>query len=185
MEKFSKELALRMYSKISIVMSMGLLYILFKYFNEFPKLMNGEVKKQLFSLDFTMNFSTHLEIFNFALVVFIVVLFINLGILIYALVGEKIDEKIVANIMYNTIITVLIIIAHGAFYYMIPDTVNGAIEIGLFQYEFDVLTGVSNKGINFAYILILIYMLYNATLVYLEMRTIKKNNQEEIVVEEK
>ena len=79
-------------------MSMGLLFVLFKYFEEFPKLMNGTVDKGLFKLDFTIGYGIHLEIFNFALIAFVLVFLFNLGVLIYASTGQKIDDKITGNI---------------------------------------------------------------------------------------
>ena len=167
MKKIEKELVLNIYSKLSLVIGLSIFIILAVYFSNLPELMYGVVEKGIFNLNFRVAYDTYLDVFNWPLILFIVFFLFNLGVLIYAQKGEKVEGSIInGSIFYNTVLSFLLIVAHLVFYFIVPDTINGAIEVGLFQYEFKVLSDVSNTGINFGYILATIYTLYNIFVIY-------------------
>lgn len=171
MGKFNKELIVNIYSKLSIVIGLGIFIVLLIHFNSFPELMNGVVDKGLFNLDFTIESAVHVEVFNLPLILFTALFLFNLGVLIYIITGKKVETNIVVESMfYNTILSFLLIVAQVVFYYMIPETINGAIEIGLYQYEFVELSDLSTTGINFGYILAAIYTLYSIFVLFLETK---------------
>lgn len=167
MKKFDKELVFYIYSKLSILIGLAIFLVLFMYFRMFPEGMYGVVDKGIFKLDFAVSFGVNETIFNFPLILFIVFFLFNLGLLIYSQVGNKLAVgTLTGSIFYNTILSFLLIVAHLVFYYVIPDTINGAIVIGLIDYEFEVLSDVSKTGYNFAYLLATVYTFYNVFVVY-------------------
>jgi len=172
MEKLDKEIILNIYSKLSVVIGLGIFIILFRYFNNFPELMYGPVVKGVFDLDFRVDFgSVTMIVANIPLVFFLVIFLYNLGMLIYTQTGDKMEaNNITASMFYNTILSFLLIVAQLVFVYMVPESINGAIHIGLFQYEFVELNDLTITGINFVYILAIIYTFYNIFVLYLETR---------------
>ena len=171
MKNIDKKLIFNIYSKLSILIGLGTFLILFTYFGKFPEGMYGAVDRGIFSLDFNVSPGINIEIFNSPLVWFIGFFLLNLGFLIYSLVGDKeAVGTISGSLFYNLILSVLLIIAQLVFYYLVPETVNGPIEIGLFEYEFAVLSDVSNTGYNFGYALASIYTFYNVFMVYVLTR---------------
>ncbi len=171
MKKVDKEALLSIYSKFSIFIGLGIFLILVIYNNSIPSEMFGVVDKGIFNIDFTVAYGEHVEVFNYPLVWFIIFFLLNLGILIYSQIDEKVDVgTISASIFYNTILSFLLILSQLVFYYVVPDTINGAIEIGLFQYEFYILSDVVVGGLNFTYFLATIYTFYNVFVVYYVMR---------------
>lgn len=177
MEKIDKEIIVKIYSKLSIVIGLGIFLVLIMYFNNLPELMYGPVEKGLFNIDFSIGYGENIIVANLPLVFFTVFFLYNLGMLIYTQTGDKMEANIITESMfYNTILSFLLIVAQLVFVYMVPESINGAIYIGLFQYEFVELNDLSTVGINFGYILALIYTFYNIFVLFLESR----RNQEEI-----
>ena len=173
MKKHDKELLLSIYNKLNVLIGLGIFLILVVYFSSFPEIMYGAVDKGIFSLDLTVSYDLHTIIFNYPLVWFILFFLLNIGFLIVIQKGEKVESGIVfESIFYNIILSFLLIVAQLVFYYMIPESINGNIQIGLFQYGFDVLSDVVANGINFAYILATIYVFYNMFVVFLSMRNV-------------
>lgn len=171
MNKIDKGAVLNIYNKLSIVLGLGTFLILLVYFNGFPETMNGTIDKGIFNLDLVIGSGVEVSIFNSPIVWFVLFFVMNLGVLIFTQTGEKAAEsKVVESIFYNTILSFFLIVAQIVFYYLIPGTVNGAINIGLFKYEFVELIDKSVVGINFAYILASIYTIYNIVVVVLETR---------------
>jgi len=172
MNRINKDAVLKIYNKLSIVLGLGTLIILLVYFNGFPDIMNGTVDKNIFNLNFITGTGNEVGIINSPIIWFILFFIINLGVLIYTQTGEKVTEsRIVESIFYNTILSFFLIVAQVVFYYFIPETINGAVNIGLFKYEFVELTDKSSVGINFAYIIASVYTIYNIVVVFLETRT--------------
>ncbi len=174
MVKIDKELVVNIYSKLSIIIGLGIFLTLLLYFNNIPELMHGSVEKGIFSLDFNVEIGVNVVVINLPLIFFTLFFLYNLGMLIYTQTGDKVETNIIIESMfYNTILSFLLIVTHLVFIYMIPDAINGAINIGLFKYEFVELSDLSTTGINFGYILASIYTLYSAFVLYIE----NKNNQ--------
>lgn len=166
-ELLEKELLLKVYSRVSVFIGFILLLVLAVYFNRFPDEMFGTIENGLFNITLAVTYDTSLLIFNTPLVVFLVVFLFNLGVLIYAITGKKVLlPQIVESILYNTILSFLFIVSQVVLYFVIPATVNGAINFGFFSYNFSVLTNEVLSGINFGYILITIYTFYNMFIVY-------------------
>lgn len=167
MKNIDKELIFNIYSKLSILIGLGTFLILFIYYGKFPEGMYGVIDRGIFNLDLSISPGVNIEIFNSPLIWFIGFFLLNLGLLIYSQVGDKeAVGTISGSLFYNLILSVLLIVTQLVFYYLVPETVNGAIEIGLFEYEFAVLSDVSNVGYNFGYALATIYVLYNVFVVY-------------------
>lgn len=167
--KMSKEFIMSIYYKVCIFLGMGAFLNLFVYLERFPELMNGDITKKLFSLEFNTGYGAYETVFNTALIVFILIFAINLGVLVYSLLGEKSEGLIAEAVFYNTIITFLIVIAHIAFYIQIPTTVNGEITNGIFNTSFYVLADEVVKVFNFSYLLITVYLFYNVFVIYRSM----------------
>jgi len=179
MEKIDRDLIVNIYSKLSVVIGLGIFVILFAYFDNFPDSMYGPVEKGLFSLDFSVAFGENTIVANLPFVFFIVFFIYNLGMLIYTQTGDKMEaNNITASMFYNTILSVLLIVTQLVFVYMIPDSINGNIVIGLLQYEFVELSDLSTIGINFGYILAIIYTFYNVFVLYLETRVMEEEIEE-------
>jgi hypothetical protein len=171
MEKLDKEIIANIYSKLSVVMGLGIFIILFMYFNNLPELMYGPVEKGMFNLDFSVGFEMNIIVFNLPLIFFTLLFLYNLGMLIYTQTGNKMEaNNVTESMFYNTILSFLLIVSQFVFVYMVPDSINGIIEVGLFQYEFVELSDLSTKGINFGYILATIYTFYSIFVLYLETR---------------
>lgn len=171
MKNHSKEVVLKVYNRLSVFLGLGSFILLFVYFNSFPKTMNGTVAKSILNFDFTLSIQDSIKIFNSPLIWFILFFIMNLGVLIYTQTGQnKSEGRIVESMFYNTIISFLLIVSQVVLYYLVPETVNGAIEFGLFRYEFVELSNKSVIGINFAYIFAMIYTIYNGIIIYLEIR---------------
>ena len=171
MKKIDKEALLSIYNKLNVFVGLGIFLVLVIYFNNFPETMYGAIDKGIFSLDLSVAYGTQVEVFNFPLVWFILFFLLNLGFLIFTQTGEKVESGAISeSIFYNTILSFLLIVAQLVFYYIIPETVNGDIVIGLFQYDFDVLSDVVVSGYNFAYILATVYTFYNMFVLFLALR---------------
>ena len=169
----SKMIVLNLYNKISLIIGLGIYLVLFLHFNKMPESMFGSVDKGIFYLDFAVE-GQQVVVFNSPLVWFIGFFLLNLGALLFTQYGNKKETGLVVESMfYNTVISFLLIASQLAFFYMVPDSVNGIIDIGLFKYEFVELVDKSATGINFGYIFASVYVLYNIVVVFLETR----NNQ--------
>ena len=142
---------------------------LFLYLEKFPDFINGDVTKKLFNLKITIGYEDYVEVFNSALIVFLVIFGINLGVLIYSILGEKIEGLFAEAVFYNTIIAFLIVIAHIAFYLQVPANGNGEITMGILNTSFYILTNEVVKVFNFSYLLITIYLFYNVYVIYKSM----------------
>lgn len=176
MEKLDKELIVKIYSKLSVVVGIGIFAILLLYFSNIPDFMYGPVEKGLFSIKFDLESGVSKTVVNLPLIFFTVFFIYNLGMLIYTQIGEKMEASIItASMFYNTILCFLLIVSQFVFVYMVPDSINGLIDIGLFQYEFVELSDLSAKGINFGYIIAIIYTFYNIVILFIETN---KNEEE-------
>jgi hypothetical protein len=169
MEKLDKELIANIYSKLSVVIGLSIFIILLMYFSNLPELMYGPVEKGIFNLDFSVGYEMNLIVFNLPLIFFTLLFLYNLGMLIYTQTGNKMEaNNITESMFYNTILSFLLIVSQIV--YMVPDSINGIIEIGFFQFEFVELSDLSTKGINFGYILATIYTFYSTFVLFLETR---------------
>lgn len=176
MEKIDKEIIANIYSKLSLIVGLGIFLILFMYFNKLPEFMYGPVEKGIMTLDFNIGAAGNTIVFNYPLIFFIVFFLYNLGMFIYTQTGDKMQaNNIVASMFYNAILSFLLIVSQFVFVYMVPDTVNGFINVGLFQYEFVELSDLSTIGINFGYILAIIYTFYSIFVLFIET----KNKEED------
>ena len=172
-----KEFFLSIYYKVSIFFSMGAFLILFLYLEKFPSLMYGDISKSLFVLKFTTSIDVYETVVNSALIVFIVLFLINLGVLIYSLMGEEIEGLLAEGVFYNTILTFLILISHIAYNIQIPTNVNGEISHSLFHSNFFELAESKAIVFNVSYLLITVYLFYSVYVIY---KLIPKDNSEDI-----
>ena len=161
-----KDNLMNIYYKMCVFIGAGALLSLFLYLKEFPKEMNGDIIKTFFSLEFDILYETNVVVFNTILIIFFIVFLINLGALIFALVGEKLEGLLLEAAFYNTIITFLLVVSHLAFYLQIPSIVNGEISHSVFHSNFYSLTDVRVIVFNFSYLFIAIYLFYNAYVIY-------------------
>ncbi len=162
----SKENLMSIYYKMCVFVGMGAMLSLFLYLKEFPKEMNGEITKKLFSLDFGIAYGENAVVFNSVLIIFFVVFLINLGALIFTLVGDSLEGLLAEGAFYNTIISFLLIVAHLAFYLQIPNAVNGEISHSVFHSNFYRLIDDKVIAFNFSYLFITIYLFYNVYVIY-------------------
>ncbi len=165
----SKDFIMSIYYKLCIFLGIGAFLSLFLYLEKFPDFINGDVTKKLFNLKITIGYEDYVEVFNSALIVFLVIFGINLGVLIYSILGEKIEGLFAEAVFYNTIIAFLIVIAHIAFYLQVPANGNGEITMGILNTSFYILTNEVVKVFNFSYLLITIYLFYNVYVIYKSM----------------
>ena len=161
-----KDVILSTYYKVSLFLAMGAFLSLFQYLQKFPESMYGDISKSLFSLEFNIAYGVTDQVLNLALIAFISIFLVNLGILIYSLTGEKVEGLLAEAVFYNTIITLLIVISHIAFNVQIPLNVNGEISHSIFNSNFFVLADTKIIAFNFSYLLITIYLFYNAYVIY-------------------
>ena len=137
MDKMDKELIVNIYSKLSVVIGLGVFLILLMYFNNVPKVMYGAVEKGMLNLDFSVGLGVNVVVLNLPLIFFTVFFFYNLGMLIYTQTGDKMEaNNITESMFYNTILSFLLVVSQFVFVYMVPESINGVIDIGLFKYEF-------------------------------------------------
>ena len=171
MGKIDKEIVLSIYSKLSVIIGLGIFVILLMYFGNLPEIMYGPIEKGLFNIDFNVEYGVNVIVFNLPLIFFTLFFLYNLGMLIFIQVGKKVEANATCeSVFYITILSFLLIVSQLVFVYMVPENINGAIQIGLFQYEFVELNDLSTTGINFGYILATIYTLYSVFVLYLETK---------------
>jgi len=168
-----KENLMSVYYKMCIFIAMGAFLSLFLYLKQFPQGMNGDIVKTFFTLEFNVTFVEIVEVFNSMVIIFFVIFLINLGALIFVLVGNKLEGLLAEGAFYNTIISFLLLISHLAYHLQIPAIVNGEISHSLFHSNFYSLTDVKVVVFNFSYLLITIYLFYNIYIIY---KQIPKNN---------
>jgi len=161
-----KDYILSTYYKASVLLAMGAFLSLFLYLEKFPESMFGDIIKSLFSLDFNIGYQVSDIVINSALIVFICIFLVNIGVLIYSLTGEKVKGLLAEAVFYNTIITLLIVISHIAYNIQIPINVNGEIIHSIFHSTFFVLSDVKVIAFNLSYLLITIYLFYNVYVIY-------------------
>lgn len=173
-----KEFILNIYYKASVFLGMGAFLSLFLYLEKFPKEMFGDISKKIFSLEFSIAFDVLKHVFNSSLIVFIIIFLINLGFLIYSLIGKKIEGLLAEGVFYNTLLTFLIVLSHIAYNIQIPLNVNGEISHSLFHSNFFELADSKVIVFNFSYLLITVYLLYSVFVIY---KLIPKNKEVEVV----
>ena len=161
-----KESLINIYFKMCLFIGVGALLSLYLYLKEFPEGMNGNITKTFFSLDFDVTFESNVVVFNSVLIIFFVVFLINLGALIFALVGEKLEGFMLEAVFYNTIITFLLVVSHLAFHLQIPGIVNGEISHSIFHSNFYRLVDDRVIVFNFSYLFSTIYIFFNVFLIY-------------------
>lgn len=171
-----KQNLMSVYYKMCVFIAVGALLSLFLYLKEFPKMMNGDITKTLFLIEFDVTLDTTVAVFNDVLIVFFVVFLINLGALVYALIGEKLEGLLTEGAFYNTIISFLLLVSHLAFYLQIPGIVNGEISHSVFHSNFYELVDVRAIVFNFSYLFITIYLFYNVYVIY----TLLQKKQEKV-----
>ncbi len=157
----NKENIIKIYYQISLFIALGMLASLYLYLRKIPEIMNGEVSRSFFNLDFLFADSRVVTVFNSMLIIFFIVFLMNLGVLIYALTKEKVESSLVEGIFYNTILSFILIISHLAFYYQIPLMINGLMEHHFFHSNFFKLSTDKVVVFNFSYLLIILYLFYN------------------------
>ena len=162
----NKKYIMSMYYKMCIFIGLGALLSLYLYLAEYPSEMYGVISKSFFTIDFGVSPDTDIEVFSSILIIFFIIFLINLGALIFALIGEKMEGLLLEGSFYNTIISFLLIVSYFAFYFQIPDIVNGEINHGLISSDFYSLADLKVVVYNFGYLLITIYLFYNIYVVY-------------------
>ena len=172
-----KDFILNFYYKVTVFLAMGAFISLFLYLEKFPELMFGDITKSLFSLEFSISYGVTEQVINSALIVFVCIFLVNLGVLIYSWTGEKIEGLLAEAVFYNVIITLLIVISHIAYNIQIPLNVNGEISHSLFNSNFFALSDVKVIVFNLSYLLITIYLVYNAYVIY-KLIPQKEENEE-------
>jgi len=159
----TKEKIIKIYYYFSVFIALGMLVSMYLFLGQFPEFMNGVISRTLFNLDFEFAGESEyvIEVFNAMFVIFFLVLIINVNIMIYVLRNEKVDNSLVEGIFYNTIISLVLIIAHLTFYYQIPTLINGNLEHYFFHSNFFLLS--TNKVVvyNLSYGLIMLYLINN------------------------
>ncbi len=162
----NKENLMSVYYKMCIFIGMGAFLSLFLYLKQFPEGMNGDITKTFFGLEFNLGYGNVVTVFNSIVIIFFVIFLINLGALIFALIGDKLDGLLLEGAFYNTIISLLLLISHLAFHLQIPGIVNGEISHSIFHSNFYALTDMRVIVFNFSYLFITVYMFYNAYIIY-------------------
>lgn len=162
----NKKNLISIYYKMCIFVSMGAFLSLFLYLKQFPPGMNGDITKTFFTLTFDTGYGETIEVFNSMVIIFFAIFLINLGALVFALVGEKLEGLLLEGAFYNTIISFLLLVAHLAYHLQIPGIVNGEISHSIFHSNFYRLTDVRILVFNFSYLFITIYLFYNIYVIY-------------------
>ncbi len=161
-----KEQIMNVYYKMCIFIGAGALLSLFLYLREFPTEMTGNIYKTFFSLDFDVSIEANVIVFNSVLIIFFVIFLINLGALIFALIGEQLEGLLSEAVFYNAIITFLLVVSHLAFYLQIPGNINGEITHSIFHSNFYHLVDDRIIVFNFSYLFITIYVFFNVFVIY-------------------
>ena len=161
-----KKPLMNVYYKMCIFIGMGALLSLFLYLREFPTEMTGDIYKTFFSLDFDVSIEASIVVFNSVLIIFFVIFLINVGVLIFALIGEPLEGLVMEAAFYNAIITFLLLVSHLAFYLQIPSNINGEISHSIFHSNFYHLVDDKIIVFNFSYLFITVYIFFNAFIVY-------------------
>lgn len=162
----NKENLMSVYYKMCIFVGMGAFLSLFLYLNQFPVGMNGNIDKTFFGLVFNVSYGEVVEVFNSVVIIFFAIFLINLGALIFTMVGDKMKGLIAEGAFYNTVISLLLLISHLAYHLQIPGIVNGEISHSVFHSNFYRLTDMRIIVFNFSYLFITIYIVYNAYVIY-------------------
>lgn len=162
----NKQNFMSIYYKMCVFIGMGALLSLFLYLQKFPAGMNGSITKTFFTLEFGIDFASTVEVFNDIVIIFFGIFLVNLGALVFTLVGKKMEGLIAEGAFYNTIISLLLLISHLAFHLQIPKIVNGEINNSVFHSTFYRLEDVKIYVFNFSYLFITIYLFYNVYVIY-------------------
>ncbi|MCF7926155.1 MAG: hypothetical protein K9L74_01075 [Candidatus Izimaplasma sp.] len=169
-----KRAFIKVYNKISILVGITLFAVMIYFINTFPTQYYGNVTKSFFKISFD-NLPETAAVFNLPLILLIIFFLMNVLVLLSVLLRDEEQKTVLLEVpIYNTLFTFLMLIAHIFYTAVIPNVINGTIKHTFFTSTFPKLSDVLVTGINFVYVLTVVYIIYNLYIFfkYLEKKEI-------------
>ncbi len=134
---------------------------MFGYVMSFPQEFYGIVDKGLFFTTLE-NYQANVDIINMPLIVYLILLVLNVLIVIRLGNLEELESKSLQSVaVYNTLLTIMLIIGQIVFFIMIPDRINGFVKDFFVYVEMPLRDIEVQNVINVNYIIAVIYICYN------------------------
>jgi len=179
----NKNAFVRLYLWLGIVYVFVLMYLqsqFLKSLEYLPSSNYGEITVSLFRYRFE-NLDIYINSINIPLMMFIAFTFLSGFVAYLALKEEPIRNKLLKEVViYNVVISVLLIVSSIVFMLLVPERVNGAINVGFFMTQFEVQRGDFQNAFDFTRLFMVVYIVLNATALYLTKEKKFKEKKEEV-----